>query len=154
LNTSSVLIAGNGGAARGAAFALADAGAKIALVGRNLDRVRALARICGGEALSREQALQKHFDVVVHATPIGMWPNVKDCFFDDKIPGDIVFDMVYNPLETLLLKKAKDQGREIIDGLQMFLEQASQQFQIFTGENAPRSVMEKAALEALAAKSA
>jgi 3-dehydroquinate dehydratase/shikimate dehydrogenase len=62
--------------------------------------------------------------------------------------------MVYNPLETLLLKKAKDQGREIIDGLQMFLEQASQQFQIFTGENAPRSVMEKAALEALAAKSA
>ena len=154
LNKSSVLIAGNGGAARGAAFALADAGAKIALVGRNLDRVRALARVCGGEALSREQAVQKHFDVVVHATPIGMWPNVKDCFFDDKIPGDIVFDMVYNPLETLLLKRAREQGREVIDGLQMFLEQASQQFQIFTGENAPRSVMEKAALEALAAKSA
>jgi 3-dehydroquinate dehydratase / shikimate dehydrogenase len=154
LNKSSILIAGNGGAARGAAFALADAGAKISLVGRNLDRVRALARICGGEPLSREQAVQKHFDVVVHATPIGMWPNVKDCFFDDKIPGDIVFDMVYNPLETLLLKKAKDQGREVIDGLQMFLEQASQQFEIFTGESAPRSVMEKAALEALGAKSA
>lgn len=154
LNKSSVLIAGNGGAARGAAFALADAGAKISLVGRNLDRVRALARICGGEPLSREQAVQKHFDVVVHATPIGMWPNVKECFFDDKIPGDIVFDMVYNPLETLLLKKAKEQGREVIDGLQMFLEQASQQFEIFTGETAPRSVMEKAALEALGAKSA
>jgi 3-dehydroquinate dehydratase/shikimate dehydrogenase len=154
LNQASILIAGNGGAARGAAFALADAGAKISLVGRNLDRVRALARICGGEPLSREQAVQKHFDVVVHATPIGMWPNVKDCFFEDKIPGDIVFDMVYNPLETLLLKKAKDQGREVIDGLQMFLEQASQQFEIFTGESAPRSVMEKAALEALGAKSA
>jgi 3-dehydroquinate dehydratase / shikimate dehydrogenase len=153
LNKSSVLIAGNGGAARGAAFALADAGAKISLVGRNLDRVRALARICGGEPLSREQAVQKHFDVVVHATPIGMWPNVKDCFFDGHIPGDIVFDMVYNPMETMLLKNAKEQGRDVINGLQMFLEQAAQQFEIFTGESAPRSVMEKAALEALGAKS-
>lgn len=153
LNKSSVLIVGNGGAARGAAFALADAGAKISLVGRNLDRVRALARICGGEPLSRDQAVQKHFDVVVHATPIGMWPNVKECFFDDHIPGDIVFDMVYNPMETLLLAKAKSQGREVINGLQMFLEQAAQQFEIFTGETAPRAVMEKAALEALGAKS-
>ena len=153
LNKASVLIVGNGGAARGAAFALADAGAKISLVGRNVDRVRALARICGGEPLSRDQAVQKHFDVVVHATPIGMWPNVKECFFDDHIPGDIVFDMVYNPMETLLLAKAKSQGREVINGLQMFLEQAAQQFELFTGETAPRAVMEKAALEALGAKS-
>lgn len=154
LNKSTVLIAGNGGAARGAAFALADAGAKISLVGRNLDRVRALARICGGEPLSREQAVLKHFDAVVHATPIGMWPNVNECFFEekDRIPGDIIFDMVYNPMETLLLKRAKAQGSDTINGLQMFLEQASKQFEIFTGESAPRSVMEKAALEALTGK--
>lgn len=152
LAKASVLIVGNGGAARGAAVALADAGAKISLVGRNLDRVRALSRVCGGDPLSREQANQQHFDVVVHATPIGMFPNVNDCFFPGKIPGQIVFDMVYNPLETVLLKRAKEQGCETIDGVQMFLEQAAQQFEIWTGESAPRSVMEKAAMDALLTK--
>lgn len=150
LAKSTALIVGNGGAARGAAFALADAGAKVALVGRNLDRVRALARICNGEPLSREQAAARMFDVVVHCTPMGMWPHAEECFFDGVVPGKLVFDMVYNPRETLLLKKAKDQGAEVIDGLAMFLEQAARQFEIFTGESAPRAVMEKAALESLA----
>ena len=149
LAKSTALIVGNGGAARGAAFALADAGAKISLVGRNLDRVRALARICNGEPLSREQAVAKTFDVVVHCTPMGMWPHAEECFFDGRVPGKLVFDMVYNPRETLLLKKAKDQGCETLDGLAMFLEQAVRQFEIFTGETAPRAVMEKAALESL-----
>jgi len=149
LAKSTALIVGNGGAARGAAFALADAGAKIHLVGRNLDRVRALARICNGEPLSREQANQRKFDVVVHCTPMGMWPNVNECFFDGNIPGELVFDMVYNPRETMLLRKAKAQGAHTIDGLAMFLEQAARQFEIFTGDTAPRAVMERAALEAL-----
>ena len=150
LSKLTALIVGNGGAARGAAFALADAGAKISLVGRNLDRVRALARVCNGEPLSREQAAAKMFDVVVHCTPMGMWPHAEECFFDGRIPGKLVFDMVYNPRETMLLKRAKDQGCETIDGLAMFLEQAARQFEIFTGETAPRLVMEKAALESLA----
>ncbi len=150
LANATALIVGNGGAARGAAFALADAGAKVSLVGRNLDRVRALARICNGEPLSREQAAAKMFDVVVHCTPMGMWPHPDECFFDDKVPGKLVFDMVYNPRETKLLKMAKAQGAETIDGLAMFLEQAARQFEIFTGETAPRAVMEKAAVETLA----
>ena len=102
LPKSSVLIVGNGGAARGAAFALSDAGAKIALTGRNPDRVRALAKVCAAEALAHEQLAGRHFDAVVHATPLGMFPHVDECFFDGSIPADVVFDMVYNPLETLL----------------------------------------------------
>ncbi len=58
--------------------------------------------------------------------------------------------MVYNPLETALIRRAKSQGAETICGLEMFLEQAARQFEIWTGETAPRAVMEKAALEALA----
>ncbi len=149
LPKSSILLVGNGGAARGAAFALAEAGAQLTITGRNIDRVRALAKICGGEPVTREQSLQKHFDAVVHATPLGMHPNVEECFFDDVIPGDIVFDMVYNPLETVLIKRAKEQGKEIIPGFQMFIEQAVRQFEIWTGESAPRSAMEKAAMDAL-----
>jgi 3-dehydroquinate dehydratase/shikimate dehydrogenase len=60
-----------------------------------------------------------------------------------------VFDMVYNPLETALLRHAREQGKTAIPGLDMFLEQAVGQFEIWTGETAPRSVMQKAAMEAL-----
>lgn len=149
LAKASILIVGNGGAARGAAFALAEAGAQLSLTGRNIDRVRALAKICGGEPLAPEQTLQRHFDAVVHATPLGMHPHTDECFFHDVIPGDIVFDMVYNPLETLLIKRAKEQGKDVIPGFQMFIEQAVRQFEIWTGESAPRSAMEKAAMDSL-----
>ena len=149
LQKSSVLIVGNGGAARGAAYALSDAGAKIALVGRNVDRVRALAKVCGAEALVREQLDSRHFDAVVHATPLGMYPHVDECFFNGNIPGEVVFDMVYNPVETALVKRAREQGRTVVPGIDMFIEQAVRQFEIWTGDSAPRAVMQKAAMEAL-----
>lgn len=149
LSKATVLIIGNGGAARGAACALADAGARIALTGRNPDRVRALARVVGAEPVSHEQVMLRHFDIVVNATPVGMWPNGNECSFEDKIPGEIVFDMVYNPLETLLIKRAREQGRQVVPGLKMFIEQAVRQFEIWTGETAPRAAMEAAVIDAL-----
>jgi len=149
LRNSTVLIAGNGGAARSAACALSDAGARIAVVGRNPDRVRALAKICGGEALVMDQLEKRYFDAVVHATPLGMFPNVEGCFFNGRIPGDVVLDMVYNPLETVLTREARAQGKTVIPGMQMFIEQAVKQFELWTGDQAPRTLMEKAALEAL-----
>ncbi|MBM3811163.1 MAG: shikimate dehydrogenase [Acidimicrobiia bacterium] len=149
LAKSSILVVGNGGAARGAAFALGDAGAQVSLVGRNPDRVRALAKACGAQAVMREQLAAQHYDALVHCTPLGMYPHMSECFFDGKIPAEIVFDMVYNPMETVLARRASEQGREVVPGLQMFLEQAAHQFETWTGESAPRAVMEKAALEAL-----
>jgi 3-dehydroquinate dehydratase / shikimate dehydrogenase len=125
---STVLVVGNGGAARGAAFALTDAGAKVTVVGRNPDR---------------------GFDAVIHATPLGMWPHTDECFFKDKIPGDVVFEMVYNPIETQLVQRARAEKKEVVNGLQMFIEQAVKQFELFTGESAPRPAMERAAQEAL-----
>jgi 3-dehydroquinate dehydratase/shikimate dehydrogenase len=151
LNKSSVLLVGNGGAGRGAAFALKAAGAKLAITGRNIDRVRALANACDAEPLTRDQSIARMFDVLVHSTPLGMYPKVEQSFFEAKIPAKLVFDMVYNPLDTLLVRMAADQGATPIRGLEMFLEQASRQFEIWTGETAPRAVMEKAALEALEA---
>jgi 3-dehydroquinate dehydratase/shikimate dehydrogenase len=152
LPKSSVLIVGNGGAARSAACALSDAGAKIALVGRNADRVRALAKVCGAEPLLREHLNARHFDAVVHATPLGMFPHVKECFFNGTIPGEVVFDMVYNPLETELAKRAREQGKTVVPGVEMFIEQAVRQFEIWTGDTAPKAVMSKAAAEALEPK--
>jgi len=111
IGKSSVLVVGNGGAARGAAFALAAAGAKLAITGRNLDRVRALAKACDAEPLSREQTESRMFDVLIHATPLGMAGRAEQCFFDDHIPAKLVFDMVYNPLETALILESEGPGR-------------------------------------------
>jgi 3-dehydroquinate dehydratase/shikimate dehydrogenase len=149
LKNASILIVGNGGAARGAAFALAGAGAKIAISGRNFDRVRALAKVCAATALSKDQLAGRHFDGVVHATPLGMYPHVGGCFFEGEIPAEVVFDLVYNPLETELLKRAKAQGKTVVPGLDMFIEQAVRQFEIWTGDTAPRAAMVRAAHEAL-----
>ncbi len=78
-----------------------------------------------------------------------MWTSA---FSPNGIPAEVVLDMVYNPIETLLLRRAREQGKTVVPGTEMFLEQAVLQFEIWTGESAPRSVMEKAAMEALAAQ--
>jgi 3-dehydroquinate dehydratase/shikimate dehydrogenase len=146
---SSVLVAGNGGAARAAAFALKEQGAKVAIVARNLERARALARACGGEALARVDLRSRRFDALVHATPVGMHPRVNECFFDHDIPADVVLDMVYNPTETMLVRRAQKESKTVIPGKRMFLEQAARQFETWTGSSAPRAAMERAIEEAL-----
>ncbi len=149
LGKSSVLVAGSGGAARAACFALADAGARLSITGRNAIRVRALAAACGAEALSLSEVETRRFDAVVHATPVGMYPRAGESLFPGSIPADLVFDMVYNPLETELLRRARNEKKLTIHGLEMFLAQAAEQFQIWTGTSAPRGVMETAARDAL-----
>ncbi len=154
LAKASVLVVGNGGSARSAAFTLSAAGSRLSITGRNPDRVRALAKLCDAEPLMPEQVKSHYFDAILHATPLGMWPHTEGCFFQDSIPADLVFDLVYTPQETTLLKRATEQGKAVIPGLDMFLEQAARQFQLFTGESAPKAVMERAALEALAEQQA
>jgi 3-dehydroquinate dehydratase/shikimate dehydrogenase len=141
---ASVLIAGYGGAARAAAIALSDAGAGVTVTGRNLKSAQALAHVVKGQALPLKEASRNRYDALVHATPVGMLPRIEECLFSDSIPADLVFDMVYNPSETLLLKRAREQGCTVIPGVEMLLEQAAHQFEIWTGESAPRSVMRNA----------
>ncbi len=141
LRRSSVLIAGYGGAARAAAIALCDAGSTVTITGRNLTGARNLARAVRGKAMSLEDAAKEQFDGLVHATPVGMSPKGDACLFPDRIPGDVVLDMVYNPHDTVLLKRAAAQGATVIHGSEMLLEQAARQFEIWTGESAPRAVM-------------
>jgi 3-dehydroquinate dehydratase / shikimate dehydrogenase len=141
---ASILIAGYGGAARAAAIALTDAGAEVTITGRNLKSAQALARAAKAEAITLREAQGNRYDALIHATPVGMFPNNGECLFDDAIPAHIVFDMVYNPHETMLLERAKEHGCTLIHGSEMFLEQAASQFEIWTGESAPRSAMASA----------
>ena len=138
---ASVLIAGYGGAARAAAFALCEAGAQVTITGRDTKRATLLARAVRAESLSLKEASSSRFDVLINATPVGMFPNASESLFTEAIPAQCVFDMVYNPHETELLKAARAQGCTVIHGIEMLLEQASRQFEIWTGESAPAAVM-------------
>jgi 3-dehydroquinate dehydratase/shikimate dehydrogenase len=144
LTHAHVLLAGYGGAARAAAFALHDAGARITITGRDAARAQTLARAVDADVVTVKRAEQQDYDIVLNATPVGMHPDCDACLFRERVPGDVVFDMVYNPRETKLLKMARDQRRTVISGLEMFLEQAAEQFEIWTGETAPRAVMRQA----------
>ena len=146
---SSILIAGYGGAARAAAIALADAGARITITGRSTTRAQDLARILKAAVVSLKQAQTQSYDALIHATPVGMLPRPEETLFPDRVPASLVLDMVYNPHETLLLKQAKEQGSTVIYGAEMLLEQAACQFEIWTGESAPRVVMQSALEQAL-----
>jgi 3-dehydroquinate dehydratase/shikimate dehydrogenase len=141
---ASVLIAGYGGAARAAAVALADAGSNVTVTGRDAKSAAVLASVVKARSLTLEQAEKEHFDALVHATSVGMSPAADQVLFKKNVPASLVLDMVYNPHETLLLKRAKEQGRTVVYGSEMLLEQAACQFEIWTGESAPRSAMKNA----------
>ena len=150
LSKSSVLVVGNGGAARSAAYALVGSGAKVSIVGRNPDRVRSLARACGAESLLREQ--MKAASSTPWSTP-RRWACCrirKPVSFPTPSPPSWSSTWCTTRWKPRCCATRPRKGSTVISGLQMFLEQASRQFEIWTGGSAPRSVMEKAAIEALA----
>ena len=142
-----VLVVGNGGAARAAIVGLVREGANVTVTGRNPDRVRRLASQLGADVVAFELLGGQYFDVLVQTTPVGMSPDVDGNLFPGRIPADVVFDLVYNPLETALLKHASAEKKVTISGMEMFVEQAAAQFQIWTGLDAPRDVMRSAVVE-------
>src|SRR5207248_1301003 len=85
---ASTLIAGYGGAARAAALALASAGARISITGRDMKPANALAQAVRAEALTLKEARARHYDVFLNATPVGMVPKPNESLFNDVIPAD------------------------------------------------------------------
>ena len=148
---SRVLLFGAGGAARAAAFALAQAGSIVCLCARRPERARALARAAGGQVVERADLRHEFFDAIVNCTPIGMHPNGGTPLTSAELNCRIVMDMVYRPLETELLRTAIRKGIETISGLEMFLAQGFAQYEIWTGERAPETAMRRAVLAALKA---
>jgi 3-dehydroquinate dehydratase/shikimate dehydrogenase len=150
ISGKSILICGAGGAARAAAFALSLAGAVVSVCSRRPERARALARAAGGEAIARRNIARGRFDVILNATPVGMHPHVNASPLEAReLDCRIVFDLVYRPLETQLLRLAASRGIQIISGVEMFLEQGFEQWKIWTGKQPPEAAMRAAVLRAL-----
>jgi 3-dehydroquinate dehydratase / shikimate dehydrogenase len=150
LRGSRVLILGAGGAARAVAFALTQAGSAVCICVRRHKRARALARAIGGEAVVRARLRHDFFDAIVNATPVGMHPLVDRSPLEAReLNCRLVFDTIYRPRVTRLLKMAASRGIETVSGVEMFVAQGTAQWEIWTGERAPVEAMRRAVISAL-----
>jgi shikimate dehydrogenase len=146
LKTSPVVILGAGGAARGAAAALALASApRVSIVNRTFVRAEAIAVSIGGvvEAASEDEldALLSQAGLVVNATSLGLGGGAGPAARLELTPKTaVVVDMVYKPLRTEFLNRAETAGRRTVDGLEMLLRQAVPSFEAFFGVTPPAQV--------------
>jgi len=141
-------ILGTGGAARAAAVALESAGSRVTVYGRSRSKAEAVARIVNGAgALFPVPA--KSWDVLVNTTPLGMYPDVDRTPFEGEFDGRVVYDLVYNPVETRLLKDAAAAGCAAIGGLGMLVAQAEDQSEWWLGRRPPMNLMRQAAMRGL-----
>jgi 3-dehydroquinate dehydratase/shikimate dehydrogenase len=142
LRGARIVVLGAGGAARAAVFGLVEQGAEVLIVNRTHEKAVALAREAKAKALKHEQFARNRFDVLINTTPCGMVGEKQALpIAENELHAGLVFDMVYNPLETPLLKLAKERGLAVVSGLEMFVQQGARQFEIWTGKPAPEAEM-------------
>jgi 3-dehydroquinate dehydratase/shikimate dehydrogenase len=144
LQDARIAVLGAGGAARAAVFALVSQGAEVFIVNRTHEKAVKLARQAKAKTLKHEVFAKNRFDVLINTTPCGM-AGIKQALpiAESELNAGLVFDMVYNPLETPLLKLAKERGIPVISGLEMFVQQGARQFEIWTGKPAPEAEMQR-----------
>lgn len=159
---SKIVVAGAGGAARSIAFQLAADGAEITIVNRTEGRAIELAKDISAAALSGSvtgrgfsglKDLLQDANILINTTTLGMHPNVDTAIAtaEDLHPDLTVFDIVYNPLETRLLREAKTSGAKTVSGVLMLVYQGAEAFRLWTGIEPPVELMKKTVLEALQA---
>jgi shikimate dehydrogenase len=154
-NPGNALVLGAGGSARAVVSALAGIAWRVTVAARNLEQAQSLAEslkrhtgkteifVCGLDAAALEPLLGRA-GLVINTTPLGMHPKTEYSAWPDGLPfrpGAFVYDLVYNPRETLLLKQARLAGLQAATGLGMLIEQAALAFEIWTGKPAPREIM-------------
>jgi 3-dehydroquinate dehydratase/shikimate dehydrogenase len=141
---SRILVLGAGGAARAAVFGLVEQGAEVFISNRTHETAVALARKAKVKSLKQDQLAKSRFDAIINTTPCGM-TGVHQALpvKENELNAHLIFDMVYNPLETPLLKLARSRGLHVISGLEMFVQQGARQFEIWTGKPAPEADMHR-----------
>lgn len=146
-----VAVVGAGGAARACIYALMEVGADVTVYARDLRKAQGLADSFG----IRSTNLPKTFegvDIVVNCTPLGTRGDMENQTIatTDQLSGvKLVYDLVYNPTETLLIREAKSAGVQTLGGLEMLIGQGTEQFKIWTGKEAPIDSMTAAVLKKL-----
>ncbi len=146
-----VLLLGAGGAARSIAYGLVEEGCQLIITNRTADRAHKLAAEVGCRTMEWAGRHGVICDTVVNATSIGMHPNLDESPLHNSFlrPGMFVFDAIYRPPTTLLLREAEERGCHVLGGVDMFVRQAGLQFKLFTGQEPPLGVMTELVRRAL-----
>jgi shikimate dehydrogenase len=144
-----VTVLGAGGAARAVVDGLVSVGALVTVVARDRRRAAEIARV-PDVSIASWPPTPGSWDVLINTTPVGTTPQTDESPLGDiPLSGELVYDLVYNPIETRLLRDAREAGCDVIGGLDMLVAQAERQFEWWTGKPAPPGVMRSAALSTL-----
>lgn len=148
----SAVVVGAGGVGRAYVHGLVARGATVFVTDVDDARCRAVAVETGAAPIPLSQVAETSADILMNATPIGMWPNIDATPVDPSTlhSGMVVFDAVYNPRETRLLRDATAAGCQTISGVEQFVGQAVEQFELWTARPAPADLMRQVVLDALA----
>lgn len=150
LKGARILVLGAGGAARAAVYGLVEKGSQVAVWSRKESAAKELAASAKALTITTRQIAETPFDVLINATPCGMTGNAHPLPLEDNAwKARLVFDLVYNPLDTPLLQAARARGIATIQGYEMFVHQGARQFELWTGKPAPEAEMLRVVLFAL-----
>jgi len=155
LKEKKVLIIGAGGTAKAIGYGVSEKGAKITVTyNRNKERGVQLAKELGAQVLSIHEAGEEVVDVIINCSPVGMSPNVEESPISSRYfrEGMVVFDSVYNPPETRLIREAKTAGCITISGIELFINQAIEQFKLWNNQEAPIGPMRDVVLQTIKGK--
>ncbi len=149
-----IAVLGAGGAAKAIIAGLRDAGAVVYIYNRTNSKARALAAQFGAVAMPWESRNQMMCEIIINCTSVGMWPGVSETPLEKENipPNSIVFDTVYNPVETRLLREARARNGSTIDGVAMFVAQAARQFRLWTNIEPPVDLMHQVVIQRLTQK--
>ncbi len=143
------VVVGAGGAARAVVYALKREGARVTIYNRTWEKARSLAEKFAVEARPWEELPDARGEILVQTTSVGLKEDVSPVPREILSLFQVVMDIVYTPLETRLLREAREAGCKTVHGLKMLVHQGAEQFRLFTGQEPPVSLMEEAALAAL-----
>jgi len=150
LRGSRVVILGAGGAARAAAFAIAEAGGEVLVCARKPAAAAGLARAVGGSVIARAALKKTRVDAIINCTPVGMHPHANVSPLEvSELNCSLVMDLIYRPLQTKLLRTAASRGIRTVSGADMFVAQGVAQWELWMGRRAPVAAMRHAVLSAL-----
>jgi len=139
------VVLGAGGTARAAVFALRERGARVTLLNRTVARAEAITKELGAERAGPLESLAElEFDVLVNTTSVGLRSDASPVVASALRPNSVVFDAVYEPAETRLLRDARARGARTVGGKWMLVEQALEQIRIWTGETPPKQILAEA----------
>lgn len=145
------LILGSGGVAKAIAFGLTKGGATVAITGRNTKTAEKMAQDFKAKYVDWSFRHDFQTDYIINCTPAGMHPDLNSTAYDvDRLQSHhLVFDTVYTPQKTMLIKGAMERGCRIITGVDMFVRQAAMQYKLFTGTDPNVAEMKRIFVQAI-----